>query len=113
MNAEVHPVVKISLARSNVVFDERLTALLHLVDEGGAVQDSCQRMGIPLSSAWYLLAQAEDSLGFPLLRNRQGEYMLTEKGKKLMDSYDEFHTAVQAKAEMLFESFLPFGEAPL
>lgn len=65
MNAEVHPVVKVCLTRSDVFFDEQFRALLHLVDETGSIPDSCQRMGIPLPAAWSMLAQAEDSLGFP------------------------------------------------
>ena len=65
MNAEVHPVVKVCLTRSDVFFDEQFRALLHLVDETGSIPDSCQRMGIPLPAAWSMLAQAEDPWGFP------------------------------------------------
>lgn len=110
MNAEVHPVVKVCLTRSDVFFDEQFRALLHLVDETGSIPDSCQRMGIPLPAAWSMLAQAEDSLGFPLLRHLPDRSVLTEKGRNLMDGYDGFQAAVQAKADMPFESFRPMVE---
>ena len=52
MHEEVHPVVTIRLKHSSIVCDEQLSVLLHLVDETGSIQDSCQRMGISLPSAW-------------------------------------------------------------
>lgn len=106
MDAEVHPVVTIRLTRNNTVCDEQLTALLHLVDESGSVPEACRRLGVPLPSGWYLLAQAEDSLGFPLLRRLPDRSVLTEQGRKLMDALDGFGAAVQARADILFESFL-------
>lgn len=105
MEAEVHPVVTIRLTRNNIVCDEQLTALLHLVDESGSVPEACRRLGIPLPSGWYLLAQAEDALGFPLLRHLPDRSVLTEKGRKLMDALDGFGTAVQANADRQFKSF--------
>lgn len=107
MRAQVHPVVKIDLTRNGIVFDEQLGTLLHLVDETGSVQSACQKMDLSLPSGWYLLAQAEDALGFPLLGNLPDRTVLTEKGRKLMDGYDGFRAAVQAKAEALLASFLP------
>lgn len=113
MHEEVHPVVTIRLKHSSIVCDEQLSVLLHLVDETGSIQDSCQRMGISLPSAWYLLAQAEDSLGVPLLRHHQGRSFLTEKGRNLMDGYDGFRAAVQEKADAHFASFLHTDEPSL
>lgn len=111
MDAEVHPVVNICLTRSDTLCDDRLTALLHLVDETGSIQEACQQIGIPVPAAWYLLAQAEDTLGFPLLRHLPGKSLLTAKGRKLLNACDGFQAAVQAKADILFESC--FREAAL
>lgn len=105
MDAEVHPVVTTRLTRNNTVCDEQLTALLHLVEATSSVQEACRRLGIPLPSAWYLLAQAEDSLGFPLLQHLPDRSVLTEKGRKLLDALDGFGAAVQASADRLFKSF--------
>ena len=105
MDAEVHPVVTTRLTRNNTVCDEQLTALLHLVEETSSVQEACRRLGIPLPSAWYLLAQAEDALGFPLLRHLPDRSVLTEKGRKLLDAVDAFRAAVQTSADRLFKSF--------
>ena len=105
MDAEVHPVVSIRLARNNTVCDEQLTALLHLVDESGSVQGACQRLDIPQPSAWYFLAQAEDALGFPILQHLPDRSVLTAQGRKLLDALEGFGAAVQASADSLFESF--------
>ena len=105
MDAEVHPVVTIRLTRNNTVCDEQLTALLHLVEATGSVPEACWRVGIPLPSGWYLLAQAVDAVGFPLLRHLPDRSVLTEKGQKLMDALDGFGAAVQANADRLFKSF--------
>ena len=105
MDAEVHPVVTTHLTRTNTVCDEQLTAMLHLVEETGSVPEACRQLGVPLPSGWYLLAQAEDALGFPLLRHLPGRSVLTEKGRKLMDALDGFQAAVQASADCLFKSF--------
>lgn len=113
MRAEVHPVVNIRLTRSNPFCDEQLTKLLHLVDETGSIQKACAQMGIPVPSAWYMLAQAEDSIGFTLLRHLPDRSMLTEKGRILMNAYDGFRAAVQEKADGMFESFLSKGETSL
>ena len=107
MCAQVHPVVKIHLTRNDTILDERLCTLLHLVEETGSIQDSCQKMGISLPAGWHLLAQAEDALGFPLLRHHQERSVLTEKGKRLLQACDAFRAAVQARADMLFDSLLP------
>ena len=108
MNAQVHPEIK--LDQNGGVINPQVISLLHLVDETGSIPDSCQRMGIPLPAAWSMLAQAEDSLGFPLLRHLPDRSVLTEKGRNLMDGYDGFQAAVQAKADMPFESFRPMVE---
>lgn len=105
MDAEVHPVITTRLTRNNTVCDEQLTALLHLVEATGSVREACRRLDIPLPAAWYLLAQAEDALGFPLLRHLPDRSVLTEKGRKLLDALDGFGAAVQASADRLFKSF--------
>ena len=85
MNAQVHPEIKIDRNGNGGAINAQIISLLHLVDETGSIPDSCQRMGISLPAAWSMLAQAEDSLGFPLLRHLPDKSVLTEKGRKLMD----------------------------
>ena len=101
------PVTKIQIIDDNgeKFFGEGPWRLLCLVEETGSIPEASPRLGVPLPSGWYLLAQAEDTLGFPLLRHLPGRSVLTEKGQKLMDALDGFRAAVQASADCLFKSF--------
>jgi molybdate transport system regulatory protein len=57
-----------------------------------------------------MLNHAEDELGFPLvMRNRGGASgngtVLTEKGKRLMDAYDQFAERMKKEADQLYSGF--------
>jgi molybdate transport repressor ModE-like protein len=57
-----------------------------------------------------MLNHVEDELGFPLvMRNRGGASgtgtVLTEKGKRLMDAYDQFAAQMKKEADQLYSGF--------
>lgn len=67
-------------------------------------------MQISYSTAWNMLNHAEDELGFPLvMRNRGGASgpgtVLTEKGRRLMDAYDQFSERMKKEADLLYDLF--------
>lgn len=106
------PVVEISLQRESLGYDARFSALLHLVEETHSVRDACSLMQLSYSSAWAMLSQAEDQLGFPLIRRARGgstgsSSELTEKGRRLMEAYDRFTEHLQQIAEQLYQEILP------
>lgn len=106
------PVVQISLQRESLGYDARFSALLHLVEETHSVRDACSLMQLSYSSAWAMLSQAEDQLGFPLIRRARGgstgsSSELTEKGRRLMEAYDRFAEHLQQIAEQLYQDVLP------
>ena len=98
------PVTKIQIVDDNgeKFFGEGPCCLLCLVEETGSVPEACRRLGVSLPSGWYLLAQAEDALGFPILQHLPDRSVLTAQGRKLLDALEGFGAAVQASADSLF-----------
>ena len=104
------PVMDVAIYGSTLLYDPRLSTLLHLVDYTRSVQDACSLMQMSSSTAWHMLNHVEDELGFPLvMRNRGGASgagtVLTEKGKRLMDAYDQFAARMQKEADLLYSGF--------
>lgn len=105
----LRPVVDISLNGVFPLYNEKLSALLHLVDETRSVRLACNLMQMSYSSAWHMLNSAEDSLGFPLIQRLRGGSgggsILTEKGRRLMEAYDGFSAKIRDNANAAFEGF--------
>ena len=104
------PVVDVAIHGSTLLYDPRLSMLLHLVEYTRSVQDACSLMQMSYSTAWHMLNHVEDELGFPLvMRNRGGASgtgtVLTEKGKRLMDAYDQFAARMIKEAALLHSEF--------
>ena len=100
------PVMDVAIHGSTLLYDPRLSTLLHLVEYTRSVQDACSLMQMSYSTAWHMLNHVEDELGFPLvMRNRGGASgtgtILTEKGKRLMDAYDQFAARMKKEAVLL------------
>ena len=104
------PVMDVAIHGSTLLYDPRLSTLLHLVEYTKSVQDACSLMQMSYSTAWHMLNHVEDELGFPLvMRNRGGASgagtILTEKGKRLMDAYDQFAAQMKKEADQLYSGF--------
>ena len=112
MNVQFSPEIQIGRNGNGAAINAQIISLLHLVDETGSIPDACDMARMDLLSAWKMLAQAEEALGFPLFQYVQHKSYLTENARKLMDAYDQFKAAVQTNANKLYESF-PFIEASL
>ena len=100
------PVMDVAIHGSTLLYDLRLSTLLHLVEYTRSVQDACSLMQMSYSTAWHMLNHVEEELGFPLvMRNRGGASgtgtVLTEKGKRLMDAYDQFAARMKKEAALL------------
>ena len=105
------PVMDVAIHGSTLLYDPRLSTLLHLVEYTRSVQDACSLMQMSYSTAWNMLNRVEDELGFPLvMRNRGGASgagtVLTEKGRRLMVAYDQFTERMKKEADLLYNDFL-------
>ena len=104
------PITEVTLYNDGPLYDSRLSMLLHLVEDTHSVRDACSLMQISYSAAWNMLNRVEDELGFPLItRNRGGASGrgsdLTQKGKLLMEAYDQFSERLNSNAQALYGQF--------
>lgn len=107
------PVTDVAIHGSTLLYDPRLSTLLHMVEYTRSVQDACSLMQISYSTAWHMLNHVEEELGFPLvMRNRGGASgagtVLTDNGKQLMDAYDRFASRIKKEADLLYSGL--FGD---
>ena len=106
------PVTEVTLCNGGPLYDPRLSMLLHLVEDTRSVRDACSLMQISYSAAWNMLNRVEDELGYPLvIRIRGGSSgsgsVLTEKGRVLMEAYDQFSDHLNQTARELYEQIFP------
>lgn len=104
------PVAQFTLTKGGDLYDARLSMLLHLVDETRSVRDACEMMQISYSTAWNMLNHVEEELGYPLVTRIRGGStgsgsVLTQKGRKLMESYDEFSAQLEQTAQELYKKY--------
>lgn len=105
----LRPVVDISLNGEHPLYNEKLSTLLHLVDETRSVRLACNLMQMSYSAAWNMLNTVEDALGYPLIERirggSSGGSVLTGKGRRLMDAYDGFSAEIRDRAAAVFEDY--------
>lgn len=102
------PVTEVTLCNGGPLYDPRLSMLLHLVEDTRSVRDACSLMQISYSAAWNMLNHVEEELGYPLVKRIRGGStgsgsILTEKGRALMDAYDQFTEAINRTAHTLYK----------
>lgn len=107
-NSLVRPQIEIAVSGEHNIFDGRLIKLLCQVELLRSVRAACEMCGMSYSIAWNLLNAAEDRLGYPLVSRNQGGRSgsgteLTEKGKRMLNSYLGFEAAMQKKVEELYQ----------
>lgn len=110
------PCVGITLNNGSVLYDDRLSMLLHLVDDTRSVLDACSLMQMSYSAAWKMLNQVEDAIGYPLVRRIRGGpdgsgTELTKKGRVLMEAFDRYTQHLNRESQTLFQQhFSAFSE---
>jgi len=102
---------KIQLSRERGFFGPGMLLLLNLVQEVGALKHAAQRMGMSYQKAINLIANAEEQLGFKLLRTVRGRSptggnaAVTEEALDLMRKYETFEMECDAAIQTLFEKY--------
>lgn len=107
------PLVRVLLAREEAFFGPGSAMLLRLIESTGSVRVACLLMNLSYSKSWKMINKMERELGYPVLIRRQGgasggNSMLTERGRALVESYDEFRKEVEEAALAIFQR--RFGE---
>ena len=107
----------ICLQAETAFWDMRSAQVLELIHMTGSMKQACQCMHIPCSEGWSLLREAERQLGYPLLRQEHGEthgdgLMLTENGRRLLDSWQRMQAEIRSQSEKIFRVYFPNGHLP-
>jgi len=104
--------LKLWLEKDNqAVFGAGRCELLKLTDELGSLHKASEKLGISYKSAWAKIRDSEKRLGFDLLKRKiggksGGGSVLTEKAKKLVESYEKLMQSILEYAHAEFKKFL-------
>lgn len=84
--------------------------ILKTIEEHGSLKAATQALGITYRRTWGDLKKIEETLGFAILEKERGgkdggKSSLTEKGKMLVQAFDEFHEKVDVQIEQAFDEF--------
>ena len=99
-------------ARARKFLDNRVAMLLSLTDETSSVRLACQRMQLSYSAGWNAINLLERELGCAVVERSQGgahggRSRLTERGRELLDAYQNYTRALRDTAARLFEENFP------
>ena len=97
--------IKISKERS--FYGPGVHHLLQLIEEVGSLSNACQHMGMSYTKGRKVLSTMEEQLGTPVVETRQGGKdggysRLTEKAKKMMNTYSAFQEEAETALQSIF-----------
>lgn len=106
----VRPSVSVSLCREKPFFDNTMAMLFSQVEETGSVRRACERVQISYSSGWNAIRTLESQLHKTLIERHQGgsrerRSCLTEEGRKLLELYRQYSSAISDEAVRLFGEY--------
>ena len=95
----------------HMVFGEGLARLLRGIEEHGSLSAAAKEEGISYRHAWGDIRRAEERLGFTLISSAQGGAEgggsnLTDKGRLLLEGYEELRRKVIKNSDKIFQELL-------
>lgn len=93
-------------------FGEGPARLLHGVEENGSLRAAAISMDMAYTKALKLIRNAENALGYPLIRRTTGGKdgggsCLTEEGKEWLQRYEDYRDACKEANSKLYLEFFP------
>ena len=93
-------------------FGEGPARLLHAVEECGSLRAAAMSMDMAYTKALKLIRNAENALGFALIRRATGGRdgggsSLTAEGKEWLERYDAYRDACRVSNSRLYLEFFP------
>ena len=93
-------------------FGEGPPRLLHGVEENGSLRAAAMSMDMAYTKALKLIRNAENALGYPLIRRTTGGKdgggsCLTEEGKEWLERYEAYRDACKLSNSRLYLEFFP------
>lgn len=109
-NDAMHEEITVRIRSNERFFGPGIAQLMETVDRCGSLRQATLEMDLSYSKAWRIVRNAEENLGFKLFETNKGGYdrggaVLTEEGRRFLDSYRRYQKAVEAYAE---EAFLDY-----
>ncbi len=107
--------VSVSLCNAKSFFDRHTVNLFRQIDAIGNVREACEKCGISYSKGWGLLHECEEQLGYRVVERQQGgkeggASSLTDKGRKLVERYEEFEKEMSEIGKQKFDEIFNKGE---
>jgi len=95
----------------HMVFGEGLARLLRGIEEHGSLSGAAKEEGISYRHAWGDIRRAEERLGFTLITSAPGGAegggsTLTDKGRLLLEGYEELRRKVIKNSDKIFQELL-------
>ncbi len=89
--------------------------ILQKIEETGSLMAATEALGITYRKTWGDLKKIEKMLGFNLLEKSRGgkdggQTILTEKGKKLVQAFSQFHQRIGKDIKVAFDAFIEEAE---
>lgn len=116
MKRELHAGISVRLFTDRKCFGPGIAQLLHAVDELHSLRAAAMSMQMAYSKAWTIMKNAEEGLGFKLLKSavggkNGGGATLTEEAVRMLEVYEEYCRRLNECAEREFEElFGVYGE---
>lgn len=104
----LHPTVKICLAKEQTFFGPGSAQLLTFIRETGSVRLACRQMAVSYSKGWKIIKMMEDQLGFEVVQRQQGgknggNACLTPRGQRILDKFRTYEDTCRVIIQKVFE----------
>ena len=106
-NVELHADIVIRIRGNERFFGPGIAELMERVERLGSLRQATVEMDMSYSKAWKIVRNAEKNLGFRLFETTKGGQerggaVLTEEGKRFLNSYRRYQDAVERFADEAF-----------
>ncbi len=109
---QLWPDIRIHIAKGDTILTPETAQFLEMIDHTGSIQNACACTHMSYTSGWRKLNHIEKELGYPLVARQPGGASgggssLTDKGRKLLDAYQEYRDRVRELSRQLFSELFP------
>jgi molybdate transport repressor ModE-like protein len=101
--------------QSNGIMGDGKWTIIKKIEELGSLMAATEALGITYRKTWEDLKKIEKKLGFKLLEKQRGgknggQTVLTEKGKKLLQAFQNLHQNIEKEIKTAFDTFAKDAE---
>jgi molybdate transport system regulatory protein len=106
-------VTRLKIGKTKPFFSVGPMELLQKIDAGASIKKATAEMGMSYTKALRIIRTMEEELGFPVVASEKGgasrgATRLTEKGREVLEAFQEIYAEVSAHAEKLLTEKFKF-----